>query len=71
MEKMAPGFSPAGGDWRYTMIMPDGSLFGTTNGEGSSNVTFCSDCHTLRGKRDRLFFVPEALQRRALLVPTN
>ena len=71
MEKMAPGFSPAGGDWRYTMIMPDGSVFGTTNGEGSADVAFCSECHTQRGKRDRLFFVPAEPERRALLVPVN
>ncbi len=71
VEKMAPGFSAAGGDWRYTMIMPDGTVFGTTNGEGSTNVAFCSECHTERGKRDRLFFVPEERQRRVLLVPAN
>ncbi|MEX1205745.1 MAG: hypothetical protein WEB85_10895, partial [Dongiaceae bacterium] len=45
MEKMPPGFNPAGRDWRYTMIMPDGSLFGTTNGDGSARVEFCATCH--------------------------
>ena len=29
MEKMEPGFNEASGDWKYTMIMPDGSTFGT------------------------------------------
>jgi hypothetical protein len=60
MEKMAPGFSAATRDWRYTMIMPDGSLFGTTNGEGSDKVEFCASCHATAGDAaDHLFFVPE------------
>jgi hypothetical protein len=32
MEKMSQGFNAASRDWRYTMIMPDGSVFGVTNG---------------------------------------
>lgn len=61
MEKMQPGFDPAARDWRYTMIMPDGSLFGTTKGEGGANVAFCTACHRQAGDvRDHLFFVPEA-----------
>lgn len=60
MEKMAPGFSAATGDWRYTMIMPDGSVFGTTNGEGNDKVEFCVGCHALPDEgMDHLFFVPE------------
>lgn len=61
MEKMPAGFSAATGDWRYTMIMPDGSLFGTTGGEGSKRVEFCAECHrNATGGSDDLFFVPEA-----------
>jgi hypothetical protein len=68
MEKMAPGFSAKTGDWRYTMIMPDGSLFGTTNGDGSGKVGFCSSCHALAGgSRDHLFFVPEKYRMHFLL----
>ena len=60
MEKMPPGFSAAINDWRYTMIMPDGSLFGTTGGEGSERVEFCARCHAMAGaSADHLFFVPE------------
>ena len=60
MEKMEPGFNPEGRDWRYTMIMPDGTLFGTTNGENSQRVEFCMDCHIAAGDdQDHLFFVPE------------
>jgi hypothetical protein len=69
MEKMAPGFAPEGRDWRYTMIMPDGSLFGTTNGEGSERVAFCVSCHKTAGDAaDHLFFVPEEYRRPFLLL---
>ena len=60
MEKMPPGFAPDSRDWRYTMIMPDGSLFGTSKGEGSDRVEFCASCHATAGDAaDHLFFVPE------------
>ncbi len=59
MEKMAPGFSPANNDWRYSMIMPDGSLFGETGGPGAARVAFCHTCHAEVGETDNLFFVPE------------
>ncbi|WP_420348380.1 hypothetical protein [Pelagibius sp.] len=59
MEKMPEGFRPEAHDWRYTMIMPDGSLFGTTNGEGNERVEFCITCHEAVGEdRQQLFFVP-------------
>ena len=60
MEKMQPGFNPEGRDWRYTMVMPDGTLFGTTNGEGSERVEFCMECHLAAGdEQDHLFFIPK------------
>lgn len=59
MEKMAPGFDPEAGDWRYTMIMPDGSLLGTSKGDGSKNMVFCAHCHKTEGNENHLFFVPE------------
>ncbi len=67
MEKMPQGFNLASRDWRYTMIMPDGSLFGTTSGEGSERVGFCVTCHKLAGDRnDHLFFIPERYRVRFL-----
>ena len=59
MEKMAAGFSPESNNWRYTMIMPDGSLFGETNGVNSQSVAFCIGCHATRAEYDHLFFMPE------------
>ena len=35
MEKMPAGFAPEFGDWRYSMIMPNGKLFGMTGGDVS------------------------------------
>lgn len=59
MEKMEPGFNPASRDWRYSMIMPDGSLFGVTEGQGADRVAFCIACHETAGdENDHLFFVP-------------
>lgn len=67
MEKMQPGFSLASRDWRYTMIMPDGSLFGTTNGEGADRIEFCVTCHKLAGnENDHLFYLPKRYRVRFL-----
>ncbi len=61
MEKMASGFDPEARDWRYSMIMPDGSYFGMTGGDNDEHVRFCVTCHATAGdENDHLFFVPEA-----------
>lgn len=59
MEKMPAGFNPPSGDWKYVMIMPDGSFFGETNGEGSENVAFCIGCHAAVADQDHLFLIPK------------
>ncbi len=67
MRKMAPGFNADTGDWRYTMIMPDGSVFGVTNAEGSERVRFCADCHNVVGAtQDHRYFVPRKYRTRFL-----
>jgi len=66
MEKMPAGFNPASGDWKYAMIMPDGSFFGETNGEGSENVRFCVGCHAAMAHQDHLFFIPREYRQAGL-----
>jgi hypothetical protein len=60
MEKMGKGFSPDSGNWRFTMVMPDGNVFGTTKGKGSANVQFCAECHgAVAEDQDHMWFLPE------------
>jgi len=50
--------------WRFTMIMPDGWVFGTTGGPGDANVAFCADCHgTVADIHDSLYFLPPQYRR--------
>ncbi|MGE3289798.1 MAG: cytochrome P460 family protein [Geminicoccaceae bacterium] len=72
MEKMPPGFDPDGHDWRYTLVMPDGTVLGTTRGANDEQVAFCRNCHATAGAdHDFLFFVPEAFRRPELAVPAS
>jgi hypothetical protein len=60
MEKMDKGFDPENRNWRYSMILPDGSIFGETKGDNAARVGFCAICHQAAGDdNDHLFFVPE------------
>ena len=63
MEKMEAGFNPKSGDWRYTEILPDGSVLGTTKGDNAGNVNYCVSCHAAAGKgRDHVFFPRKAFR---------
>ncbi len=60
MEKMEPGFASAGGNWRYLMLRPNGSLVGMTGGGDAGKVRFCAECHKGAGtEHDFLFFMPK------------
>ena len=60
MQKMGAGFNPAGGDWRYSMIMPDGSTFGETGGANAGRIAFCNECHAVMAEdADYMFYLPE------------
>ncbi len=59
MEKMTKGFDPSGGDWRYAMVMPGGSLFGLTGGKNSDGMKFCKECHAGAEDADFMMYLPE------------
>jgi len=63
MEKLKKGARPETGDWRYRMIMPDGSFFGDSEGDGADKVAFCAGCHKTVSETDYLFQVPEKYRR--------
>src|SRR3546814_17128386 len=45
MEKMEAGWHPESKNWRYTMVMPDGTVAGRTHGQNAEAVEFCVGCH--------------------------
>jgi hypothetical protein len=60
MEKMPAGFNPESDDWRYTMVMSDGAVAGTTKGSGSETVAFCIGCHqSVTPEQDNVMLLPE------------
>ncbi len=64
MEKMPAGFAPEAGDWRYALIMPDGSIFADSNGSNPGGTAFCVACHATRASvADHLFHLPPAVAR--------
>jgi len=63
MEKLAAGESPDTADWRYLMILPDGSVFADSEGEFPETAAFCHTCHTQAEEFDYLFFLPEEYRR--------
>ena len=64
MQKMPKGFKKASGDWRYTMIMPDGTVFGITGAKNSAQMNFCYECHMSAQDKDSLMFMPEEVRAR-------
>lgn len=59
MQKLSPGARPKMGDWRYVMILPDGSYFGDSEGDNAAYIAYCHTCHVKREATDFLFQVPE------------
>ncbi len=58
MEKLAAGASADTADWRYVMVLPDGSLFGDSSGDNPEHMQFCHGCHAQVAEYDYVFFVP-------------
>ncbi|MDA0656509.1 MAG: hypothetical protein O2912_08905 [Proteobacteria bacterium] len=44
MEKMQPGFNTHGGDWRYTLIAPDGAVLSDNSSTSIGQFNFCKHC---------------------------
>lgn len=60
MRKMSSGWHADSGDWKYAMVMPNGSYFGETKGRNAANMTFCHECHmTVAEEQDSMFYLPE------------
>lgn len=62
MEKLASGVSPDTGDWRYVMVLPDGSVFGDSHGAAPDRMAFCHECHAAVADTDYVFYVPEEVR---------
>lgn len=65
MEKLAKGKNPETADWRYLMILPDGSVFADSTGPFPETAAFCHTCHAQAKVFDYLFFLPEEYRRRS------
>ena len=59
MEKLRAGQNPGTADWRYVMVIPDGSIFGDTIGDEPELVDYCHACHKARADDDYVFYVPK------------
>ena len=58
IERMPPGYDPRVGDWKYTVIGPDGMTVGESRGRNGERVEFCVECHRSARRQDFLFFIP-------------
>ena len=64
MEKMPAGYDAAARDWRYVLILPDGSIFADSNGDNPAGTTYCVACHaSAGGDTDHLFLMPPGVAR--------
>ncbi len=59
MEKLAKGTNPQTADWRYVMVIPDGSVFGDTTGDEPELVEYCHTCHEAKADDGYVFYVPK------------
>jgi len=57
MEKLKAGTSPEFADWRYYMVLPDGSVFADSTGNSPDGAVYCHECHSVVAEEDYVFFV--------------
>ncbi|MFV2031771.1 MAG: cytochrome P460 family protein [Gammaproteobacteria bacterium] len=54
MEKQAPGYDTANGDWKYAMVV-NGKVTRVGSGKTGSPVQFCAGCHILVKSTDFVY----------------
>ena len=60
MQKMPARFNKTRLDWKYSMIKPDGKVFGATGGKNSAAMNFCYECHNaVAPDQDAVMLLPE------------
>lgn len=65
LEKMALGFDSDGGDWRYTLVGPDGRIVGQTGARADAWMGHCKVCHVAAREQDFLLFPAPPYRRKA------
>ena len=63
MEKVAAGGLPDTADWRYSLILPNGQIMGTTGGENADKVQFCHACHLRAPENQDALLLPKPAYR--------
>ncbi len=58
IEKMPPGYDPRVGDWKFSLIAPNGAFVGESRGRDGDKVEYCVDCHKSAWRQGFLFFIP-------------
>ena len=60
MQKMPAGSNKTSLDRKYSMIKPDGKVFGATGGKNSAAMNFCYECHNaVAPDQDAVMLLPE------------
>lgn len=58
IERMPKGYDERVGDWKFTLIAPNGAIVGESRGRDADKVEFCVECHKSAWRQDFLFFIP-------------
>ena len=58
IERMPKGYDERVGDWKFTLIAPNGAIVGESRGRDGDKVEFCVECHKSAWRQDFLFFIP-------------
>lgn len=60
MEKMTAGFNKNSRDWKYTLVIPKGSILDVSDAQNSKGMVFCYECHmAVKEEENPIMFLPE------------